>query len=321
MASTEAAEANLLWFQQCSAAARLRRALGGYHVDDADMKVQVILIPYDSGNRNVRMGSGPEHFVGKGLAEVLQAEGHEVWVETIESNAEFQSEVKTQFELYRLLAESVAEARRNSKFPLILSGNCSATLGAIGGAETKRLGVIWFDAHGDFNTPETTSSGFLDGMGLAVAAGLCWKRLALSIPNFSPIAGTNILHVGGRDFDSEERALFERAGATVIDAAAIEQMSVRDVLTPVMSKFRFNVEEAHLHIDLDVLNPKEAPANEYVTEEGGLSVKQIFEAVGLIKENLKITSATIAAFDPKYDTQGKTLQAGLKLIRKILSSV
>jgi len=194
------------------------------------------------------------------------------------------------------------------------------TLDAIVGAETKRLGVIWFDAHGDFNTPETTSSGFLDGMGLAVAAGPCWKRLALSIPNFSPIAGTNILHVGGRDFDLEERVLFEQAGATVIDADAIEQTSVRDVLIPVMAKFRFNVEEAHLHIDLDVLNPKEAPANEYVTEEGGLSVKQMIEAIGLIKENLKITSATIAAFDPKYDAQGKSLQAGLKLIRKILSS-
>jgi len=299
--------------------ARLIRALGGYRVDD-DMKVQVIQIPYDSGSRNVRMGSGPEYFVSNGLAEVLQAEDHEVWVETIESNAEFRAEVKTQFELYRLLAERVVKARRNGKFPLILSGNCSATLGAIAGAETKRLGVIWFDAHGDFNTPETTSSGFLDGMGLAVAAGLCWKRLALSISNFSPVAGASILHIGGRDFDSEERVLFEQAGATVIDAATIEQASVRDVLTPVMSKFRFDVEEAHLHIDLDVLNPKEAPANEYVTEEGGLSVKQMIESVELIKENLKITSATIAAFDPKYDSQGKTLQVGLKLIRKILSS-
>ncbi len=266
------------------------------------------------------MGSGPEHFISNGLAEVLQTGGHEVWVETIESNAGFQAEVKTQFELYRLLAGRVAKARRNGKFPLVLSGNCSATLGAIAGAETKRLGVIWFDAHGDFNTPETTSSGFLDGMGLAIAAGLCWKRLALSIPNFSPIRGANILHVGGRDFDLDERALFEQVGATVVDAAAIKQASVRDVLTPVMSKFRLDVEEAHLHIDLDVLNPKEAPANEYVTEEGGLSVKQIVEAVGIIKENLKITSATIAAFDPKYDSQGRTLQAGLKLIGEILSS-
>src|SRR5438105_14164202 len=283
-------------------------------------RVQIIQVPYDSGIRSVRMGNGPGHFVGNGLAELLRARGHKVFVESVEPKAEFRAEIQTQFELYGLLAERVAEARRDGKFPLILSGNCGATLGAIAGAGTKRLGVIWFDAHGDFNTPETTSSGFLDGMGLAVAAGLCWKRLALSISNFSPIAGASILHIGGRDFDSEERVLFEQAGATVIDAATIEQASVRDVLTPVMSKFRFDAEEAHLHIDLDVLNPKEAPANEYVTEEGGLSVKQMIESVELIKENLKITSATIAAFDPKYDSQGKTLQVGLKLIRKILSS-
>ncbi len=87
-----------------------------------------------------------------------------------------------------------------------------------------------------------------------------------------------------------------------------------------MSNFSLGVEEAHLHIDLDVLNPKETPANEYVTEEGGLSVEQVVEAIGFIKENLKITSATIASFDPKFDPQGKTLQAGLKLIRKIINN-
>lgn len=266
------------------------------------------------------MGGGPEHFIGNGLTQVLQADGHKVFVESVEPQAEFRAEIRTQFELYGLLAERVRKARRDGKFPLILSGNCGATLGAIAGAGTRRLGVIWFDAHGDFNTPETTTSGFLDGMGLAIAAGLCWKNLAASIPNFSPVRGANILHVGVRDFDAEEREMFEQAGATVVDAAAIEQTSVRDALNPAMSKLRFGVEEAHLHIDLDVLNPKEAPANEYVTEEGGLSVDQMVEAVGFIGENLKITSATIAAFDPKYDPQGKTLQAGLKLIRKILIS-
>jgi len=113
--------------------------LGGYRIDDADMKVQVIQIPYDSGNRSVRMGSGPEHFVSKGLAEVLRAEGYEVWVETIESNAEFQAEIKTQFELYRLLAGRVAEARRNDKFPLVLSGNCSGLWARLSGRKQNGL--------------------------------------------------------------------------------------------------------------------------------------------------------------------------------------
>ena len=265
------------------------------------------------------MGSGPEHFVENGLAEILQGEGHEVWIETVESKAEFRAEIRTQFELYGLLADRVAEARRENKFPLVLSGNCGASLGAIAGAETKQTGVIWFDAHGDFNTPETTTGGFLDGMGLAIAAGLCWKRLAASIPNFNPVRGARILHVGGRDFDPEERERLTEAGAAVVDYAAIEKSNVRNALKTALSKFRLNAEEAHLHIDLDVLNPKETPANEYADGEDGISAGQVVEAIEFIKENLNITSATIASFDPKFDPQGKTLQAGLRLIRTIIN--
>lgn len=86
-----------------------------------------------------------------------------------------------------------------------------------------------------------------------------------------------------------------------------------------MFKLRLNTEEDQLHIDLDVLNPKETRANEYTAAEAGLEVGQIVEAVEFIKENLKVTSATIASFDPKFDRQGKTLQAGLKLIRTIIN--
>lgn len=283
-------------------------------------KVQVILVPYDSGKRGVRMGSSPEHFINNGLVELLQAEGHEVWVETIESKSAFRAEIRTQFELYGLLARRVGEARQAGKFPLVLSGNCGASLGAIAGAAPKLPGVIWFDAHGDFNTPETSASGFLDGMGLAIAAGLCWKKLAASIPNFNPIPGTNILHVGGRDFDVAEREMFKQVGATVVDAAAIERTGISEALKKPVSKFKNSLEEAHLHIDLDVLNPRETPANGFAAQEGGLSAEQVVEAIVSIKENLKITSATIASFDPKYDQQGKTLQTGLKLISKIIKT-
>jgi len=284
------------------------------------MNVQVIQVPYDSGQRNLRMGSGPEHFINNGLTRALQAEGHEVFVETVESKAEFRAEVQTQFELYGSLAKRVAEARRNGQFPLILSGNCGATLGAIAGAETKRLGVIWFDAHGEFNTPETTASGFLDGMGLAIATGLCWKRLASSIPGFRPISGSNILLMGGRDFDEGERERLEETGVMVVDAAAIAQTGVQAALDSVMPGFLRDVEEVHLHIDLDALNPEEAPANSFVTENNGLRVDEMSEAIRYIKQNLKTTSATIASFDPRYDPQGKTLSAALEFIKQIISS-
>lgn len=281
------------------------------------MKIQVIQIPYDSGNRNLRMGRGPEHLIENGLPRALQAEGHDVSVETIEAPAEFRAEIQTQFALYRSLAEKIDSAKRNDQFPLVLSGNCGATVGVIAGARTNRLGVIWFDAHGEFNTPETTASGFLDGMGLAIATGQCWKKLALSIPGFNPIPGTNILHLGGRDFDDGEREGLEQAGATVLDAASIEQTGMRVALDSVMPEFLRRADEVHLHIDLDALNPKETPANGWLIE-GGLRVEDLSKAISFIQENLKVTSATVASYDPNYDPEGKTLQASFKLIRQIV---
>ena len=281
-------------------------------------KIQVILVPYDSGQRSIRMGSGPEHFINNGLVQDLEADGHQVSVETIEAQSEFRAEVQTQFQLYRSLAKQVNEAKKNGRFPLVLSGNCGATVGAIAGSGAERLGVIWFDAHGEFNTPETTTSGFLDGMGLAVATGLCWKRLAASIPSFRPLPAEHILLVGGRDFDEGERESLERAGASVVDAATIVGIGVRDALHSKIIDLKNRIEEIHLHIDLDALNPKEAPANGFVTENSGLRVAEMVEAIRFIKEHLKLTSATIASFDPTYDSEKKTLQAGVKLIRQLI---
>src|SRR5436190_2039200 len=97
----------------------------------------------------------PSHAAPEDPAYNIRADGHEVWAESVEAQEEFRAEIRTQFELYKLLAGRVLKARRGGRFPLIMSGNCGATLAAIAGAETKRLGVVWFDAHGDFNTPET----------------------------------------------------------------------------------------------------------------------------------------------------------------------
>jgi arginase len=163
-------------------------------------------------------------------------------------------------------------------------------------------------------------SGFLDGMGLAVATGLCWKNLAASIPNFHPIPAERILLVGGRDFDAGERERLDQAGAMVLDCAAIEQTDIRNALETPFSELSARIDEVHLHIDLDVLNPKETPANGFLADDSGLSIQQLHEAIALIKEKSKITSATIASFDPTYDSQGKTQRAAFEFIKQIVGS-
>jgi arginase len=151
-------------------------------------------------------------------------------------------------------------------------------------------------------------------MGLAIATGSCWKKLALSIPNFRPIPGANILLIGGRDFDEGEKERLEQAGVTVVDNAAFQEKGVH----PALSTYLRKVEEAHLHIDLDVLNPKQTPANSFLMDDEGLSAGQLSEAIGLIKQNMKVTSATIASYDPAYDPEGKTLRASFELIKQIV---
>ncbi|HEY5884668.1 MAG TPA: arginase family protein, partial [Pyrinomonadaceae bacterium] len=218
-------------------------------------------MPYDSAHRNVRMGAGPEHFAHHNVVQTLTDFGHDVSIESVEAQSSFQAEIKTAFELHGLLAERVSSAYSKETFPLILSGNCNSILGTVAGVGSEDLGVIWFDSHGDFNTPETTESGFLDGMGLATVAGLCWKRMATSIPGFKPISGGNMLHVGGRDWYPAEKGLFEKAGGMICGAEPIRQQGAEAGLAPTLDQLRSRVSRIYLHFDLDVLDPAVACAN------------------------------------------------------------
>ena len=128
---------------------------------------------------------GPLHLLNAGLAERLEEEGHQVTIRSVELPPEFRAtEIASAFELSAALARGVAGAVKTGTFPLVLSGNCGpAALGCVGGLQSQTK-IFWFDAHGDFNTPETTRSGFLDGMALAAVTGRCWSGLARAIPGF-----------------------------------------------------------------------------------------------------------------------------------------
>ncbi len=166
------------------------------------MEIRLLLVPYDSGQRNVRMGAGPEHLRAAGLEKHLAAQGHQVDSEVIEpASRNWRAEVQTSFELMRAVAKHVRAARTAKRFPLVLSGNCLAAVGVIAGLGAG-TGVVWIDAHGDFNTPQTTTSGFLDGMTLATATGQCWGELANSIEGFQPVPDNAVVLLGARDLDA-----------------------------------------------------------------------------------------------------------------------
>src|SRR4051812_861138 len=112
------------------------------------MEIEILAVPYDSGNRGLRMGAGPEALLNGGLVDALRADGHEVHVRLAELNRDqWPAEIQSSFELMRMLAAAVRDAREASRFPIVLAGNCNTAVGTVAGLGSDSIGVAWFDAH------------------------------------------------------------------------------------------------------------------------------------------------------------------------------
>src|SRR3954466_8136665 len=123
------------------------------------------------------MGAGPEALLDAGIERALRERGHDVHTKLAElPSGAWHAEIQTGFELMRMLSLAVRDAQASKRLPVILAGNCDTAIGTLAGLGTG-VGVAWFDAHADFNTPETTASGFLDGTAVATITGRCWKEL------------------------------------------------------------------------------------------------------------------------------------------------
>jgi arginase len=244
----------------------------------------------------------------------LRQSGYVIDHAAIEPTATFPAEVATAFELCRLISASVHEARSAAQFPLVLSGNCNAAIGTVSGLG-EGTGVLWFDAHADCETPETTTSGFVDGMGLATLLGHCWRGPTAAIPGFRPVPPGCVALVGTRQTSEVERQLIGESGIPIVSVEEVRRLGVAEALRPAVDVLRRQrVRQLYLHIDLDVHDPEAvAPANGYA-EPGGLTVEEVREAVVVAGRAIPVTSAGVASFDPGYDVDGRMLEACLSLL-------
>jgi len=283
------------------------------------MDIQVIAVPYDTARRGVGMGAGPEHWLARGLEDQLKAAQHDVRVTVIEDHDPLPAEIKTAFALNRALAREAAAAQAEGRLPVVLAGNCNTALGTLSGVGAADTAVVWFDAHGDFNTPNMSESGFFDGMGLNIAAGLSWQRLAASIPGYSAVPGAHILHVGGRAFDTGEREGLVAAGAAVVDAESILRNGVAP-LASALDSLPASVRRIYIHLDLDVLDPGIGLQANRFPEANGLTVEQVADALREIKARLTPAAVAMTAYDPGYDSEDRVLEAGFELVRAALEA-
>src|SRR5262245_788273 len=269
------------------------------------MRVQILSVPYDSGRRDVRMGKGPGHLLGLGLEAAWRTHGHDVatvWVEIPNSEP---GNVRSSFELYDALANRVRAAHTDQHFPFVIGGNCGVTIGALAGLTDVRPAVVWFDAHGDFNTPDTSPSGFLDGMALAILTGRCWRTLAKKISGFEAVSETRVALVGARNLDPQE--------ADALDASRI--LRVGADLAGLDDAFS-EASPVWLHVDLDVIDSADGRANQFATT-GGVTVAQLVDAVGRLDTRLSVVGAALTSYDPAADADGRVATAALQVAKTL----
>jgi arginase len=281
------------------------------------MEIQILVVPYDTARRGWRCGAGPEHLLGAGLADHLNAQGHHVSdIQFIEGDEPGQApaEVRTAFELMRRVATAVRDARAAGRFPVILSGNCNVAVGALSGLTPDPRTIFWFDAHGESNTPDTTASGFLDGMGLATAFGWCWRSLAASVPGFQPVPPAATFLLGARDLDPLEATLLAESEVNCLPVARVPELS------GLLAGARPDRGLGYLHVDLDVLDPDAVGhANDHPAP-GGLSVTQLNAAIAAIRAHVPLGAATIASYAPEYDRAQSVCKAAFTVLDAILTS-
>jgi arginase len=252
------------------------------------------------------MGAGPERLLEAGIDGALSKRGHRVRTTFIELPRDaWSSEISSAFELMRRVTAAIAANREC--LPILLAGNCNTTIGALA-AHAPRTGIVWFDAHADFNTPDTTISGFLDGTALSTVTGRSWRQLALTVPGFRPLPEESVCVVGARDLDPLERHLLSESGVTLVGAA-----DIRSALPGAIESISSWVDSVHVHIDLDVIDASVARANSYAVE-GGLTIEDMEFSLALMAQKLTIAGITLSAYDPAGDADGRAAAAAIRLV-------
>jgi len=208
--------------------------------------------------------------------------------------------------LYRELAEAVAEVRVAGDLPAVVAGDCVSALGVLAGLQ--RAGVspvlIWFDAHGDYNTWETTPSGFFGGMPLAMLVGRGEQSIVQGV-GLTPIPEADVILTDARDLDPGERE-------AVRDSGMAHLPQVEGLMThPLPDR------PLYVHLDVDVVNPSQMPGVGYPAP-GGPSLATVGAALRRLAETGRVVAVSLSAWTPRLDEDGASRRASMRLLHEII---
>lgn len=214
----------------------------------------------------------------------------------------------------RRTAGAVATSVQQGHFPLVIGGDHSVALGSIrGAARHKKLGVLWVDAHADFNTAETTPSGNIHGMPLAALCGLGDPRLVDLWAETGPVLDPGrVAVIGARDLDDGEKQNLRQAGVLVLGMEQIDRAGMFQCLQTALARILPDVDGLYLSFDVDVLDPRHAPGVG-TPVAGGLTYREAHLACEILAETGKLLGMDLVEVNPILDVHNQTASLAVEL--------
>ena len=280
-----------------------------------------------AGRRGVDMGPSAIRYAG--LDARLTALGRRVIdlgnVETAVAEAADVGDAQARFlgEIRRTcgqLARDVARADESGYLPLVLGGDHSIALGTLGGLASRHGpgGVLWLDAHGDLNRPETSPSGNVHGMPLAAALGLGGARFESDAWQLPAVEAGRVALVGVRSLDEAERSLVRELDALVLTMSDIDRIGIERAIREALERVS-GPGFVHLSLDMDVVDPEVAPGVG-TPVRGGLSYREAHLACELISESGVLGSLEVVEVNPILDRENETAQLAVELVASLLGA-
>lgn len=292
-------------------------------------KLSIIGVPMDLGQTRRGVDMGPSAIRYAGVIERIENIGYSVedkgnieiaLAERVHSDENTNlKNLKAVADASERLAQTVSDVITNKRFPLVLGGDHSIAIGTLAGVSRhyKNLGVIWYDAHGDLNTADTSPSGNIHGMPLAASIGIGDDALT-RIGGYTPkIKPENIVIIGARSLDEGEKELIKEKGIKVYTMHEIDRMGMTKVMEETILYLRDKTDGVHLSLDLDGLDPHDAPGVG-TPVIGGISYRESHLAMEMLAESQLITSAEFVEVNPILDERNKTATVAVALMGSLL---
>ena len=294
------------------------------------MQIDIIGVPIDLGADRRGVDMGPSAIRYAHLNQKLENLGHslsdkgniEVPIqETCNITDPRLKYIDCIIPMGRRIAGAVGTSVQGGRFPLVLGGDHSLSVGSIrGAAKHKKVAVIWVDAHADFNTAETTPSGNIHGMPLAALCGLGDPRLVSLWDETPPVIDPEkVAIIGARDLDTGEKRNLREAGVMVQSMEQIDRFGMVTALEKAIDHVNRDVDGVYLSFDMDALDPRHAPGVG-TPVPGGLTFREAHLACEVIAETGKLIGMDMVEVNPILDIQNQTAIDAVQFICSALGS-